>query len=430
MTGRAQKENWPAGVGVPKSAAPLSDQTRILRVIAGSASARGIEDALAAGADPFAVDKDGMDALMRAVVSENEAVVRILAPISDARRVVGQERMTPLLLAIEMANVELARILAPWSDVDHADARGKTAVLIALREAPFDKKMDLLDVLVPCSPVTPEVWVEIAFAAAQTNRVDWLARAQAHCDLRVARASGLPHVWEGGSLLAAAAEVGSVEAIRWLLAAGHESAPLETGSRASTPLIKAADDDAWCPMGATKERRKQSAQTLIQAGCEVNAADWAGCTALMKAARGNAELTRIFLAAGADANAQDQEGATALHWAVESHERKEAAQCVQILAQHSNPDMENNDGLTAAQLALEKGRFELADAIWGAMSPARATKAFMASFGAQFPATARLMEAHALEQEAAVGRVVAVARGLGGDGGDTGAVAWERKSRL
>ena len=70
-------------------------------------------------------------------------------------------------------------------------------------------------------------------------------------------------------------------------------------------------------LSAVKDENITRVRTLIEAGANINRADWSGDTSLIQAARsGNAAIAKTLLASGANVDdAELQSGWTALHWA-------------------------------------------------------------------------------------------------------------------
>jgi ankyrin repeat protein len=105
----------------------------------------------------------------------------------------------------------------------------------------------------------------------------------------------------------------------------------------------------------------EAARVLIAAGADVNAAakNSLKVTALHAAVAGrNLEIVKAVLAAGADANAQQQAGFRPIHEAGTRGDRHLA----QLLIAHgADPSLPNDAGVTAADLAREKGHAEFAD---------------------------------------------------------------------
>ena len=99
---------------------------------------------------------------------------------------------------------------------------------------------------------------------------------------------------------------GNTTAIRELLAKGA-NAGFKSDWSGYTPLHVAAE---WGSVDAAK--------VIIAAGAKVDAVDSSGCTPLICAsALGRTEVAELLLSNGADVNAPDKKGYTALHWACE-----------------------------------------------------------------------------------------------------------------
>ena len=89
-------------------------------------------------------------------------------------------------------------------------------------------------------------------------------------------------------------------------------------------------------------------KALLQAGCDANAKDSGGSTALMLAVKsGNTNVVKLLLSKGADVNAKGDYGTTALMCAVMQTSEK-ALEIIKILLQAgANINAKNDDGTTA-----------------------------------------------------------------------------------
>ena len=95
------------------------------------------------------------------------------------------------------------------------------------------------------------------------------------------------------------------------------------------------------------------ADTLIQAGTDVNIQEREGCTALMRAALlGRDKCVDILIQGGADVNVQNRLGNTALMEAV----REDHDKCVKTLIQRgADVNTQNRGGYTVLMLAVTEG---------------------------------------------------------------------------
>ncbi len=139
---------------------------------------------------------------------------------------------------------------------------------------------------------------------------------------------------EGESLLMAAAALGDLESVRYLVGRGAQlqsqvpihtvtvGYPEPTKVGGTSPLLEAVrsgfDDENPDPGPLVAY--------LLREGVEVNAADARGGTALLTASgSGNIGAVRMLLAAGADANLRADDGQSCLDWARRQKKREIAA---------------------------------------------------------------------------------------------------------
>ena len=98
--------------------------------------------------------------------------------------------------------------------------------------------------------------------------------------------------------------------------------------------VNAADDGGATPLHRAAARlSRETAEFLVDAGADVNAADDGGATPLHRAAAGDARETAEFLVgAGADVNATNNDGMTPLYYAAMEDSRSTAEFLVSVLA--------------------------------------------------------------------------------------------------
>jgi hypothetical protein len=123
--------------------------------------------------------------------------------------------------------------------------------------------------------------------------------------------------------------------------------------------INAQDKDGYTRLHwATFIGNKDIVELLLKAGADVNKADNYGKTSLHKAARkGYKDIVELLLQHGADINAQDMFGRTPLHWAAYDGNKL----IVELLLEKdANARIKSNNNQTAAQLAVDKGYYDIA----------------------------------------------------------------------
>ena len=189
------------------------------------------------------------------------------------------------------------------------------------------------------------------YAAASENADPAITRKllAAGADPNAALASGETPVMQ-------AARLGNVETVRALLAGGAD------------PNAKEKNGQQTALMWAIAERHSKVTEELVRYKVDVNARSKNGVTALMFAARGDANSTRILLAAGADANVQIPDwGGTAL--IIASTMRK--LDVVEALLDNkgANPSIRDNNSFTALHAAVRDSDYGEDQALRAAAVP-------------------------------------------------------------
>jgi hypothetical protein len=116
-------------------------------------------------------------------------------------------------------------------------------------------------------------------------------------------------------------------------------------------------------MYAAMQGHTAMVKLLLEEGAEPCAAASEGYTALMYAAR-NAALpsARLLIESGAEVNQATEAGDTALFFAIHA-DPEDRALIRFLLEQGCDPEKRNDDGMTAAGLAREEGKYDLANFI-------------------------------------------------------------------
>jgi ankyrin repeat protein len=109
----------------------------------------------------------------------------------------------------------------------------------------------------------------------------------------------------------------------------------------------------------------EAARLLVDAGADPSARSTNDFWVLpihSAAAGGHPEIVELLLAAGADPNARQLHGWTPLHAAAQNGDMRSLDA---LLAAGANPSLRNDDGLSAADVALSAGHEELATRLGG-----------------------------------------------------------------
>jgi len=121
------------------------------------------------------------------------------------------------------------------------------------------------------------------------------------------------------------------------------------------------DTDVTPLMRAARKGEVDSVKRLLAEGADVNARDWTGKTALLRAcvyARTSPQVVALLLAAGADPNAADRAGVTALMGAASFAEDNSLVILRNLLAAGASPNAKARNGGTPLMRAAGLGHVE------------------------------------------------------------------------
>jgi len=189
--------------------------------------------------------------------------------------------------------------------------------------------------------------------------------------------------------LVVAAGYGSLEALRELIAAGHDVDGIWNGV---TPLVNAAFArqlgameillDAGADLEASRVDRtpllaaarnsaSEAVTLLLDRGADIEGTDKGGTTPLMMAANhGRFAVLQLLMQAGADVNASAHDGWTPLMYAVLNPSFRDGSAAVsELLAHGADPDARASDGRTAFDIAIAKQKPMLARRLGAASAP-------------------------------------------------------------
>ena len=132
-----------------------------------------------------------------------------------------------------------------------------------------------------------------------------------------------------------AAYIGDLDAIRGLIASGHDV-------NGKNPYGETA------LMNAARKARSEVCKTLLDAGADVNAQSDIGTALHLAASHGHKETCELLLGAGARTNARDDRGDTPLHDAVDNGCDDI---CALLIAAGSDIEAKNDAGMTPLHYA-------------------------------------------------------------------------------
>ena len=336
----------------PNTAMPGGET--VLMTAARTGDPESVRRLLARGADPNARDHlRGQTALMWAAERNNTAVVHALAELgadihartSNPSSVRGRTfasvpptGFTPLLFAARGGHLESARVLLDaGANVNDAVSDGQSALVIAAANANWQMAAYLLDrgadpnhaaagwsalhQTVRTRRMNIGFGTPGPFASGSVDSVDLLRKLISHgvdVNARMTR-NGMRDGQRnrlnrlGATAFFLAAKVTDVEAMRVLLRAGAD--PLIPTADGTTSLMVAAGLAIWNPgedggsLPGQEDEVLEAVQICIEAGHDVNAANYRGETALHGAAfRGANNVVSYLAEQGADLDARTKDG--------------------------------------------------------------------------------------------------------------------------
>jgi len=313
---------------------------------------------LARGADPDAREESrGQTALMWAAARNNVSVVRILAemgaeieartdnPSATPGRTFASTPptgFTPLLFAVRAGHLEVANILLDaGADVNDAVSDGQSALVVAATNANWQMAAYLLDrgadpnhagggwnalhQTVRTRRMNIGFGTPGPFAGGTLDSTDLIHKLLANgVDVTARMATNGMRDGQrnrfnrlGATAFMLAAKVTDVEVMRILLAAGAD--PLMPTADGSTPLMVASGLAIWNPgedggsLTGQEDEVLEAVRICVEAGADVNAANYRGETALHGAGfRGANNVVDYLVQHGARLDARTLDGWTPL----------------------------------------------------------------------------------------------------------------------
>jgi ankyrin repeat protein len=323
--------------------------------------------ALAAGADPQAVDEDGVSALTWAAQGGNLRMVKLLLDSGASVNPATEETIaTPLMAAVSTpAAIEVVRLLLDkGASVDARNVLGNTALALA-----------------PNATVAKLLLDHGAKVDARGNAGETPLMSTKHADvaklLIQRRADVNARDRAGRTALVAAAEEGRREVAQVLLDKGADLGAQDADGR--TALVAAAGS-----------RHAEVLPLLLGKHADVAAKDNRGRTALtMAVSNGVVDTVKLLLDHGADAKSKDGSGKTMLMMAAEEG----SLPMVKLLVERGADILaKDSTGRTAKNLAADRGAFDVVTYLGAkenSTSPPTATAGSPAKQGSLDAATCR-----------------------------------------
>jgi ankyrin repeat protein len=247
---------------------------------------------------------------------------------------------TPLMFAAEANHYEVVRqLLEAGATVNAQDKRGPSALLNAVQHNATESVKILLEA---GAEPHQKSWDGTPFEAANYSN-------EAIAKLMTAAEHGKNNAVSNAAreeMFCSAAFSGNLNIVRSLIQEGVN--------------LDAADAESWTALiNAASQGRLDIAQFLLASGANVNATSHCGTTALsISALSGYADIMKLLIAAGANLDMQKiEDGWTPLMGTL-TFNQVETAQT--LLEAGADPNIRNNDGKTALDLALADGKMAIA----------------------------------------------------------------------
>ncbi|KAL7297984.1 hypothetical protein TKK_0008994 [Trichogramma kaykai] len=289
-------------------------------------------------------DLHGNNLLHYVTVCDNENITKKLLEAGCDVNVINRYGETPLTTAIEFNNLKVAKVLLDAGAI-HLNTD-------------FDEEF---------GPLHMAVWygyydmVKIIIeAGADVNVVDEELSSPLHLAAKVEE-----YAYEITKLLLdAGSNVNVVDhqaitPLHWAVSQGnYDVATLLLNSGANVDVIDLnfMTPLHWC----VRENNLEFSHKMIEAGCDIDMVDSNGSTCLHYAVKANnIEMIKLLLSYGATPNCTDDQGHSPLHWAIRENRLEQVKMLIAAGADVNIMDDEDDEGLTALQIAAELGLKEI-----------------------------------------------------------------------
>ena len=324
------------------------------------------------GSDINTTDVQNWTALHIAINERRWGAASYLIEKGADANICDSQGRTPIFIACEAHNEETVKLLIPLTqDLSAVDESEESILHIASRNGMLGVVADLIERGLDINACNDAKCSPIIIAAAG-NHIDVVNLfLDASADVKCVSD-------EGPTALTHAVRVGNGEIVTTLLEAGANpnleesswpavyTAAYWTQVEILQDLIRRGLDierpgaNNWTPLHAGHDDVKIT-HTLLEAGANSDAVTNDGRTVLHLTAQGYLETTKILLEKGLDPLAKDNWGRTPLHIAVLRIDTRRTAivdMILEKLGEDANINVEDQDGLTPLQLAINGGNID------------------------------------------------------------------------
>lgn len=283
-------------------------------------NAKAVHNLLRLRADPNLKDATGHTALMHAARHNRIAVASILIATGADLDATSDGQWTATMCASLDGHSSVVKLLArAGADVEATSEGGESAMTVAAHDGFVEVVRVLIDeaASVGAALVVASARGHLAVVQALVGREDEGRRWHA---IWLAAAKGYVHVVSALLVGATRHDGGGFMALRVAVREHHPG--VVTILVDACVCIDIQDPDTGetvLMLAVTLDHHHHNAivDTLIAAGAELDARDYDGMTALIRAVRvNNAAMVERLVAAGSDLNTQCDLGRTALHWSM------------------------------------------------------------------------------------------------------------------
>ena len=292
------------------------------------------------GADVDTTNKHGVTALMIACSKGNIDIINILLNAGADHNITDTTGASWIHYAVDGGNKEtLQAIINLDADINASNNESVTALMFTCRKG----NTDIINVLLNAgadpniADMNGKTWVHHAVTSDCSKEI-----VQSVIDLGAdVNTTNNRNV----TALMEACKEGNLDTIKTLLNAGAD------------PNIADIDGHTWIHYAIIADNSKETVQSIVSLGADVNTTNNHSITALMIACmKGNIDAVDVLLHAGADPNIADTDVETLIHYAVQEDCSKEILQAT--IDHGADVNSTNMYGETALLIACKKGNID------------------------------------------------------------------------